>query len=198
MTDQTPRCPWCSAQLPAGSPEACPSCGAILTSPSGAEPEIAGVTSLDPIAIMAGKADAPRSRNRLMSFITGEAPGEGDAAANLGSLAPPDEAVRREMLRLEIEAEKADLEAESVALKTDVIVEQNISLADLASVSTLEEAEEVRDAEAAAGQVPSAPAAAAPAPVTPSVVPVAPPVQAPPAVPAAPPASADAGDQTGV
>ena len=200
MTDQTPRCPWCSAQLPAGSPEACPSCGATLTSPTGAEPEIAGVTSLDPIAIMAGKAEAPRSRNRLMSFITGEAPGEGDAAANLGSLAPPDEAVRREMLRLEIEAERADLEAESVALKTDIIVEQNISLAALASVDTLEEAEEVRDAKAAAGQVPSAPAAA-PAPVAPAPVapaPVTPPVQAPPAVPAAPPAPADAGDQTGV
>ena len=105
-----------------------------LTSAAGAEPDIKGVTALDPQAILRARSDVARPRNRILSFITGEAPGESDAPANPESLAPPDDAVRREMLRLELEAERADLEAESVALKTDVIVEQNISLADLASV----------------------------------------------------------------
>ena len=132
MTEETQRCPWCSAELPASAVDTCPSCGAHLTSSSGAEPDIKGVTSLDPLAIIQARADVARPRNRIMSFITGEAPGESEPTPNPESLAPPDDAVRREMLRLELEAERADLEAESVALKTDVIVEQNISLADLA------------------------------------------------------------------
>ena len=163
MTEETERCPWCSAELPAAAADTCPSCGAPLTSATGAEPDIKGVTSLDPLAIIQARADVARPRNRIMSFITGEAPGESEPTANPESLAPPDDAVRREMLRLELEAERADLEAESVALKTDVIVEQNISLADLASVDTLEEAEEVRDAGGVDADVAAAAAAARPA-----------------------------------
>ena len=97
-----------------------------------------------------------------MSFITGEAPGESEPTPNPESLAPPDDAVRREMLRLEIEAERADLEAESVALKTDVIVEQNISLAELASPDEAEVTEdgvETVDADVAAAAAALTPAA---------------------------------------
>ena len=133
MTDPTPRCPWCSAELPAGDLESCPSCKATLSSPSGAEPDIKGVTSLDPLAIIQARAEVARPRNRIMSFITGDvATGNADPAANASSLAPPPADVRREMRRLEIEAEVADLEAESVALKTDVVVEMGISLSALA------------------------------------------------------------------
>jgi hypothetical protein len=135
MTDATPRCPWCSAELPPGVHESCPSCGATLLSPAG-EPDIKGVTSLDPMAIIQARAEVSRPRNRIMSFITGEAPGEQDAAANPESLAPPDIAVRREMRRLEIEAERADLEAETVALKTDVVVEMGIPLSALGGADT--------------------------------------------------------------
>src|SRR4249919_1811466 len=117
MTEEPERCPWCSAELPAAHADTCPSCGAHLTSAAGAEPDIKGVTSLDPLAIIQARADVARPRNRIMSFITGEAPGESEPTANPESLAPPDDAVRREMLRLELEAERADLEAESVALK---------------------------------------------------------------------------------
>jgi hypothetical protein len=182
MTEATPRCPWCSAELPPGAHETCPSCGATLLSPAG-EPDIKGVTSLDPMAIIQARAEVARPRNRIMSFITGEAPGEQDAAANPESLAPPDVAVRREMRRLEIEAERADLEAETVALKTDVVVEMGIPLSalggadsDLAQAAMADdEAAEVaaefaaEDAAAAGGAAPSGmpPAAAVPVPPPP-------------------------------
>ena len=130
MTEETPNAArGARPSCPRPTLTTCPSCGAHLTSAAGAEPDIKGVTSLDPLAIIQARADVARPRNRIMSFITGEAPGESEPTANPESLAPPDDAVRREMLRLELEAERADLEAESVALKTDVIVEQNISLA---------------------------------------------------------------------
>jgi hypothetical protein len=180
MTDATPRCPWCSAALPPGAHESCPSCGATLTNPTGAEPDIKGVTSLDPLAIIQARADVARPRNRIMSFITGEAPGENETTANPESLAPPDLAVRREIRRLEIEAERADLEAETVALKTDVVVELGIPLSQLggadadlaqaampddeaaevaAEFAAEEAAEAAAVAAAAAGGTPPAPAA---------------------------------------
>jgi hypothetical protein len=131
MTDASPRCPWCSAPLPPGDHESCPSCSATLNNPAGAEPDIKGVTTLDPMAIIQARAEVARPRSRILSFITGEAPGETATASNPESLAPPDLAVRREMRRLEIEAERADLEAETVALKTDVVVEMGIPLSQL-------------------------------------------------------------------
>ena len=167
MTDATPRCPWCSAELPPGAHESCPSCGATLLGPAG-EPDIKGVTSLDPMAIIQARADVARPRNRIMSFITGDTPTEQDPTANAESLAPPDLAVRREMRRLEIEAERADLEAETVALKTDVVVEMGIPLsalggadADLAQAAMADdEAAEVA-AEFAAEDAPAGDAAVA-------------------------------------
>jgi hypothetical protein len=188
MTEEAQRCPWCSAELPAGAVDACPSCGAHLTSTSGSEPDIKGVTSLDPLAIIEARAGVARPRNRIMSFITGEAPGESEPTPNPESLAPPDNAVRREIRRLEIEAERADLEAEAVALKTDVIVEQNISLADLAS-SGLPDVDATVD--------PAADMAAVEAMTEPIAAqhPAAPPV---PAAPAPPSPAADAGSQTGI
>ena len=78
MTEEPERCPWCSAELPAAHADTCPSCGAHLTSAAGAEPDIKGVTSLDPLAIIQARADVARPRNRIMSFITGEAPGESE------------------------------------------------------------------------------------------------------------------------
>lgn len=183
MTDATPRCPWCSAELPPGAHESCPSCGATLLGPAG-EPDIKGVTSLDPMAIIQARADVARPRNRIMSFITGEAPGEHDAAANPESLAPPDIAVRREMRRLEIEAERADLEAETVALKTDVVVEMGIPLsalagadADLAQAAMADDeaaevAAEFAAEDATAGEVAeSAPSAATPSAAAPAAPP---------------------------
>jgi hypothetical protein len=191
MTDPTPHCPWCSAPLPAGVHETCPSCGATLTSATGAEPDIKGVTTLDPMAIIQARAEVARPRSRIMSFITGEAPGEQpDPSANPESLAPPPDAVRREMRRLEIEAERADLEAETVALKTDVVVEMGIPLsalggadADLAAAEAPEDEAQQVQAEAARlaaeGSTPAGAPAATPAPATATGSPAAvPPAQA--------------------
>jgi hypothetical protein len=192
MTEEPERCPWCSAELPAAHADTCPSCGAHLTSAAGAEPDIKGVTSLDPLAIIQARADVARPRNRIMSFITGEAPGESEPTANPESLAPPDDAVRREMLRLELEAERADLEAESVALKTDVIVEQNISLAQLASPNVAEVTEDGVETVDAATAPPSAP------PSAPAAVPAPNTLSAPVPPVATEPAATDTGSQTGV
>ena len=139
MTGSNTRCPWCSAALPAPDLEHCPSCGAVLATATGTEPDIRGVTTLDPEAILRARSEASRPRSRILSFITGEEPVEVDEK-EAASFAPPSAAVRREMLRLQLEAERADLEAESIALKAEVVVEQGISLAELAAEDAGEEA----------------------------------------------------------
>lgn len=111
MTDETLRCPWCSSELPSPEAATCPSCGATLTSVTGTEPQLPGVTTLDPEAILRGKTESSRPRSRLLSFITGETPEEPATDASPESLAPPSEAVRREILRLEIDAARIELEA---------------------------------------------------------------------------------------
>jgi hypothetical protein len=174
MTGPAPRCQWCSAQLPSADLPTCPSCGAALTSTIGGE-EIRGVTTLDPEAILRARSDPPRSRNRLLSFITGDIPVEVGGPAEAESLAPPDDAVRLEMRRLEMEAERADLEAETVSMKTDAVLEQGIDLAAMADASP-----------------PASPDASTLAP-TPAPSPAPPPVPSPdvehaPAVPPPPPA----------
>ena len=113
-----PRCPWCSAVLPLGTEDTCPSCGATLTSTT--EPQVPGVTAIDAEAVIRGvrAATAPR-RSRLLSFITGEPEDEAPPAAAPAALAPPPPDVRREMLRMEVEAEIADLTAEVGAMAAD-------------------------------------------------------------------------------
>jgi len=135
MSGPITRCPWCSAELPAPNVEHCPSCGAALTSATGTEPQLPGVTSLDPQAIIRARSEVARPRSRILSFLTGEVPSDNGAATNAGqpvdpaSFAPPSDEVRREMLRLQIEAERADLEAEAVALKADALAQLGVPLA---------------------------------------------------------------------
>ena len=102
-----PRCPWCSAVLSSPDLATCPSCGAQLNGPS--EAEVPGVTTID-VAALAWKAGAPPRRNKLMSWISGEAEDEPPASVGSSSaIEPPSLAVRREMLRLELEAEGISL-----------------------------------------------------------------------------------------
>ena len=115
-----PHCPWCSAILPAATVEKCPSCGAALASSGSAEPVLPGVTTIDPEAILRARSESPRARNRLISFLSGEVP-TADTPGSAGSLEPPPAAVRREMLRLELEAEKSRLEAERSANQAEVV-----------------------------------------------------------------------------
>ncbi len=133
MLDETPqpnapqpRCTWCSAVLPSDHETTCPSCGAALVDQGdGAVP---GLNSIDADAILRSARTAARSRprgGRLLSWISGEYAEDDDAASPTpGSLAPPPADVRREMLRLELEAQVANAQAEVEAMAADAAIEQ--------------------------------------------------------------------------
>jgi hypothetical protein len=108
-------CPWCSANY-TGDPETCPSCGAALAVDPATDPALPGVTAIDAAAIVRAKTPVARPRNRLLSWISGDYPDDTPSVTEAGALAPPDLDVRREMLRLELEAEVANLQAEADAL----------------------------------------------------------------------------------
>ena len=144
-------CPWCSAAIRADS-ATCPSCGAILISDEVSE--LPGVTEIDPKVARGEKPPPPR--NRLLSWISGEYPDADAAPGDPQALAPPDPAVQREILRLELEAEVANLQAEADAMRSDAIFE-----------GRTEEAEEIADAEEEAG-IPPAEAGAGLQPGTPA------------------------------
>lgn len=120
--DEPSICPWCSANY-TGEPETCPSCGAVLAVDPSTDPSLPGLTAIDTAALVRAKTPSPRPRNRIMSWISGEYPDEGSSPAEAGALAPPDLAVRREILRLELEAEVANLQAEADALLAEAKVE---------------------------------------------------------------------------
>lgn len=116
-------CPWCSAAL---VPNAltCPSCGAILQSEE--ERDVPGLTAVDS-AILRGEKK-PATRNRLLSWISGEYnPEDTPSPADAQALAPPDPAVQREIIRLELEAEVANLQAEADSLLSEAVVEGRIA-----------------------------------------------------------------------
>lgn len=115
-------CPWCSASY-TGDPERCPSCGAVLEPDPSVDPSLPGLTAIDAAAIVRAKAPAPRSRNRLLSWISGDYPEAEGSPGDPAALAPPDVQVRREMLRLELEAEVANLQAEAEALRAEAVLE---------------------------------------------------------------------------
>ena len=115
-------CPWCSATYQ-GDPENCPSCGATLTGEGATDPSLPGLTAIDAAAIVRSKEPVKKPRNRLLSWISGDYPEDAPSEADAGALAPPDLEVRREMLRLEIQAEVANLQAEADAMLADAAVE---------------------------------------------------------------------------
>ena len=121
MTESTaaqpagPSCPWCSADLPSAAVSTCPSCGATLIGESDAP--LPGLTTIDPDAVARGvKPVTPERRSKIVSWITGEDDEGEEAPATHESLAPPPPDVQREMLRMELEAEVANLQAEADAL----------------------------------------------------------------------------------
>ena len=115
-------CPWCSAAY-TGDPETCPSCGAVLAVDPATDPSLPGLTAIDTAAIVRAKTPTARPRNRILSWISGEYPDETPTVAEAGALAPPEPAVRREIFRLELEAEVANLQAEADALLAEATVE---------------------------------------------------------------------------
>jgi len=116
----TPRCTWCSAELPDAATTTCPSCGAAVSGEGDAQ--IPGVTTL-PSAGSSRQSEPPK-RSRLLQWISGE-PGDDVVApqAAPGSLAPPADEVRREIRRLELEAQLTNLSAEASAIAADDALE---------------------------------------------------------------------------
>ena len=96
-------CPWCSADVPAGS-ATCPSCGASLS--DAATGDIAGLTQIDPSAVSRASRIKP---GRLATWLGAESPAESPDLG--GRVEPPSKEVREEMLRLELAALDAELEA---------------------------------------------------------------------------------------
>jgi hypothetical protein len=132
MSDPITHCPWCSVLLPEPGVELCPACGAALTAVPNSPAEIKGVTTLDTEAILRARSEVSKPRyNRLMSFITGEVPVDTSTPAAAEVFAPPPEDVRREMMRLQMDAQRADLVAETVALKADELARLGIHVSEL-------------------------------------------------------------------
>ena len=138
MLDETPqpnapqpRCTWCSAALPSDHEATCPSCGATLVDQG--EGTVPGLNSIDADAILRSARSSARSRprgGRLLSWISGEyAEDDGAPPTTPGSLAPPPADVRREMLRLELEAQVANAQAEVEAMAADAAVEEGRPIA---------------------------------------------------------------------
>jgi hypothetical protein len=115
-------CPWCSANY-TGDPDTCPSCGAALAVDPATDPALPGLTAIDAAAIVRAKTPVARPRNRLLSWISGDYPDDTPTATEAGALAPPALDVRREMLRLELQAEVANLQAEADALLAEAGLE---------------------------------------------------------------------------
>ena len=115
-------CPWCSATY-TGTPADCPSCGATLTGDGAGDSSLPGLTQIDAAAIVRAKTPVKGQRSRLLSWISGEYPDDDASSGDTGALAPPDADVRREILRLELEAEVANLQAEAGALRAEAVVE---------------------------------------------------------------------------
>lgn len=109
-------CPWCSASIEAGA-ATCPKCGAALVEreaprPVDEAPAIPGVTAVDPALIArehrwVDEAGQSPKRRTFFSLLSGvDVP---ELPAHLSeeqreAILPPSNAVRREMIRLELEA----------------------------------------------------------------------------------------------
>jgi hypothetical protein len=98
-------CPWCSADVPAAS-VSCPSCGASLQ--DAVTDDILGVTQIDPAAVSRASRIKP---GRLATWLGAESTAESPELS--GRVEPPSEEVRAEMLRLELAALDAELEAKA-------------------------------------------------------------------------------------
>jgi hypothetical protein len=111
------RCPWCSAPVASLDDATCGACGATLH--GDAAIEVPGLTALD--MEHATRAAAPRKVRRTFGalFVGGDNAIPPPSEAELPAIAPPDPEVRREMLRLELDAELADLTARAAALAAE-------------------------------------------------------------------------------
>lgn len=113
----TSSCPWCSSPISPPDLLDCPACGAHLVEDPSAE--VPGVTAVDPDVLRA--ASAPRKVKRTFGALLVR---DGDdipppSEAEMPALARPDVEVRREMLRLELDARLTALQAEARMLEME-------------------------------------------------------------------------------
>jgi hypothetical protein len=120
-TQDVPRCPWCSAELPDPTAKTCPSCRANLVGE--VDKQLPGLTAVD-LEKLAFRRGAPQKKSRIMSWISGDLDYEDatEPIAPPGSLDRPPIEVRREMLRLERAALIADLTAEAGSITADMVL----------------------------------------------------------------------------
>ncbi|HEY8239229.1 MAG TPA: hypothetical protein VIF63_07315 [Candidatus Limnocylindrales bacterium] len=111
---ETATCPWCSATVPVAA-VTCPSCGASLR--DAADGEVLGVTQVDPSA--ASRAKRIKTGN-FASFIGAS---DGPDGPTVGKVEPPTDEVRQEMLRLELAAIDAEIEAKRKSAEAEAAVE---------------------------------------------------------------------------
>lgn len=152
MDDPTPQpdrpsalvCPWCSTSVTPET-ETCPNCGAVLIGDE--ESVVPGITAVDE-KVVRGET-RPQDRSRLLSWISGEYADETTTVADSQAIAPPDPEVLREIRRLEIEAEIANLTAEVQARRVEAVadvIDDGDPAAAEAAVAALETVE-AQDAE---------------------------------------------------
>ena len=136
-------CSWCSTESPGGTVK-CPTCGANLVPES--DVDVPGVTAVDAASIIRSKSNDQPS-NPVLAWMNSE---------HSRAIAPPDDEVRREILRLELQAEVANLQAEQDALRAEAAVEgRTIDIPEVAALTgaQAEAAEEVlAGGEGAAGE----------------------------------------------
>jgi hypothetical protein len=109
------RCPWCSEVLPPETTTQCPHCHASLLAEG--ETRLPGLTEVEaPSAVKARRIESTGRRSKLLSWISGEIDDQDLAPVSLrpsdDAFAPPPRDVRREMLRLQLEAEGVTVAAD--------------------------------------------------------------------------------------
>ena len=116
-TDADPaHCPWCSAVLRVAGLTTCPTCGASLTESEAAD--VPGLTKIDPEAILRARSPSQKSRG-LMGWLSGEYRDKPAATEPKATFEPPDDEVRREMLRMEVATLEARVEVHRALLELE-------------------------------------------------------------------------------
>jgi hypothetical protein len=103
---ETSTCPWCSAQV-AVDVSRCPACGAALR--DAVDDEVPGVTQVDPSAT--SRLARLKPPGRIAMWLGAERTTENPELS--GRIEPPSDDVRKEMLRLELAAIDAEIEAKT-------------------------------------------------------------------------------------
>ena len=112
QAEETTTCSWCSATIPVDASK-CPSCGAALR--DGADGDVAGVTQVDLAAT--SRLARMKPPGRIATWLGAERTTDNPELS--GKIEPPSEEVRKEMLRLELAAIDAEIEAKNALLEAE-------------------------------------------------------------------------------